>query len=233
MSGSRPSRLSVDDEVDFVNREIDRHLDVWKNRSDRAARDMAPVVALSAAFISAAALLLAAGVSDQRRFYVSSIPFLFFLSTSGLFLGCGLTRRNLQGTIDLLRVDMLRSYFVDRSSVLEQYVPPRHVTVADLRPTLQHLYDQRLSGATVRVVLVASAGLNGVAIGIATWWVLEPVALWAPLLAGGAIAVGSLLTGWRHARRVQRRTAWRLASTLGVELSDPNNTPTHDGGAEG
>lgn len=219
MSGSQHSGLSVDQEVDFVNREIDRHLDVWKNRSDRSARDMAPVVALSAAFISASAVLLATGVRDQERFTVSSIPFLLFLSTSGLFLACRITRRSIQSTVDMLRVEMLRSYFVDRSEVLRQYVPPRHVTVSDLQSALQNMHDRGLERHGVKPVLAACSGLNGVTAGIVAWWVLEPVVAWTPLLVGGAAAVFSLPSGWRYVRHVQRRAAWRVASALGVELS--------------
>lgn len=212
-------RLDLGQEVDFANREIDRRLDARRHRFERTAREITGILGFSAALMSAVALLIAGAVEDPRPFYLASIPLLILLSAFGLFFACSMTRGMIHNSMDLMAVDLLRSFVIDHSSTLAAYTPPRRVTIADLQKELQKLADHMLHTTEVLASLAVSSTLNGVAAGVATWWALEPASRWLLIGVGGGVAMVSLPAGLAYVVWVRQSTASDLAKVLGLQLS--------------
>ena len=158
-SGERP-RLTPADEVDFVNREIDRELELCRYADSVILGPAAPFVALSAAFVPAA-VVLSDVVDEPRRFYLACMPVGLFLAALTLSLAFRALGTSMVKHGHQLRVAVLRAYVADRSVALAGYMTAR-VGRAGLQAEVQQMADTTLLANRRRQMadeIAASLGL--------------------------------------------------------------------------
>lgn len=204
--------LTSEQRVEFIHREIDRHLELVKHND--VVGPAAPFVGFSAALLPVV-VLLPDTLDDTRRFYIACAPLCAFLATVATFLAHRFMRATANNYFNLLHVDWLRGYFAGRSSDLADYVP-RAVSRGFIASQLNRYFNHTIPGILVFPCLVAASGLLGVTSALLAWWWREDGTPWQLSSIGAVAALVAIAGEMALTRWMRRQIARHVGARFGV-----------------